>query len=480
VRRARVYYIERRGDQWCVVDESRTKTLGCHDTREDALAQLRAIEAAKARRSQQGDLVDIGPIEVFRAGTWNGDTYSVDDLDEMVRAFRALPIKPVVKIGHVDEPDAPAYGVVTDLRRRGEVLYATLRVPREVAEAIRNLHYPQVSAEILWDVERDGKKYRRVLQAVALLGAHLPAVDLRPAFEAITLGAGAQPRVYTWRLTMPGHPDVVITLEQMERVCPSCAQKMREHGYSAVKFPWDEEKQSYLFTPELRDALCAKYGPDEGFRTRCMDDPPGDFEPDDAAAFCNWLEQQCKGAGQLAQREEAKVASEIKVSETKTQEPDRAEVKTAQASETPAVYAEVRALREQVARLKAEAEAYASKVKALEEERRRERIAQKVASVIVPRYRPLVERLYQQVTTLDQERAVDELVAALNADVVKLFGERAVAGAQSRTMDRAVAEAEADRRARQYAAEKGVDYARALRAVLDADPALKAAVAGVE
>lgn len=40
--------IVRRGAQWCVVSEDGSKTLGCHDTEEAALRQLRAVEANKA------------------------------------------------------------------------------------------------------------------------------------------------------------------------------------------------------------------------------------------------------------------------------------------------------------------------------------------------------------------------------------------------------------------------------------------------
>lgn len=43
---ARVKFIERRGNQYCVTTQS-GKTIACHTTRASALAQLRAIEANK-------------------------------------------------------------------------------------------------------------------------------------------------------------------------------------------------------------------------------------------------------------------------------------------------------------------------------------------------------------------------------------------------------------------------------------------------
>lgn len=40
-------FVEHRGNKWVVVDHTRTKVLGTHDTEEEANAQLRAIEANK-------------------------------------------------------------------------------------------------------------------------------------------------------------------------------------------------------------------------------------------------------------------------------------------------------------------------------------------------------------------------------------------------------------------------------------------------
>lgn len=42
-----VEFVEKRGDKWVVLDHTRTKVLGTHDSKEDAEEQLRAIEANK-------------------------------------------------------------------------------------------------------------------------------------------------------------------------------------------------------------------------------------------------------------------------------------------------------------------------------------------------------------------------------------------------------------------------------------------------
>ena len=42
-------FVEHRGSKWVVVNHDRTKVLGTHNTKKDANAQLRAIEANKHR-----------------------------------------------------------------------------------------------------------------------------------------------------------------------------------------------------------------------------------------------------------------------------------------------------------------------------------------------------------------------------------------------------------------------------------------------
>lgn len=125
-------------------------------------------------------------FEIFSVGTWNGDKYSVDDLDEMVRNFDALTeqVKPPLKLGHDDagvnlklKGGQPALGWVKALKRVGEKLVATVTgMPEIVAKAIEKGLYKRVSSEIYWNLKLGDKTYKRVLSAVALLGATIPAV----------------------------------------------------------------------------------------------------------------------------------------------------------------------------------------------------------------------------------------------------------------------------------------------------------------
>lgn len=47
------YDIVKRKDKFCVVKADDKRTMGCHDTREDALDQQRALYAAERRRARR-------------------------------------------------------------------------------------------------------------------------------------------------------------------------------------------------------------------------------------------------------------------------------------------------------------------------------------------------------------------------------------------------------------------------------------------
>ncbi len=127
----------------------------------------------------------IDNVEIFAAGTWNGDKYNVEDLDKMVAAFeetKAL-FKPYLKLGHDDDQvllqrdGLPAAGWVDRVYRIGEKLFADfVDIPQKIYDLIKNRAYRKVSSEIYWNIEVSDKKYPYLLGAVALLGADTPAV----------------------------------------------------------------------------------------------------------------------------------------------------------------------------------------------------------------------------------------------------------------------------------------------------------------
>ena len=133
------------------------------------------------------DLVEIPGVEVFEVGTWNGDTYTGADLDEMVSAFKELGslLKPPVKLGHgsqelLERSGYPSAGWIKNLYRRGKKLFADLTdVPAKVAELIKNKAYRTRSAEIYWGFQEPSTKktFPKVFKALALLGEEIPAVS---------------------------------------------------------------------------------------------------------------------------------------------------------------------------------------------------------------------------------------------------------------------------------------------------------------
>jgi hypothetical protein len=130
-------------------------------------------------------LKEIKGVEIFSTGTWNGDPYTTDDLDEMVKAYSEMQstLKPALKFGHTAEQKLlqadgmPAAGWIGALYRKGDKLVADfVDMPRQVYELIQKKAYKKVSSEVFWNIEIAGKKYKRMLAAVALLGADTPAV----------------------------------------------------------------------------------------------------------------------------------------------------------------------------------------------------------------------------------------------------------------------------------------------------------------
>lgn len=129
-------------------------------------------------------LETLNDVEIFAAGTWNGDTYTEQDLDEIVRAYGETReyLKPYVKLGHkqndlLRNDGLPAAGWITALRRVGDRLLATFsNVPGKIAELIRRRAYGRVSSEIYVNPVIEKKQYRYALKAVALLGGETPAV----------------------------------------------------------------------------------------------------------------------------------------------------------------------------------------------------------------------------------------------------------------------------------------------------------------
>lgn len=132
--------------------------------------------------------------EIFATGTWNGKTFADADLDEIIRSFEFFNLsgKVPLKLGHNTEQPLtdgqPALGWVDRVWREGGKLKADFRdVPEIMYEAIKNGRYKNVSVELLRDVLAGTQTVPLVLDAVALLGADLPAVGSLKDLQALTM-----------------------------------------------------------------------------------------------------------------------------------------------------------------------------------------------------------------------------------------------------------------------------------------------------
>lgn len=155
---------------------------------EDVLKMARQLcDEIKAgtRQFALPDTFEINDVPIFAAGTWNGDAYTTDDLDDMVRAFMETKgqMKPYLKLGHDDKQKMlqkdglPAAGWIEQLYRKGKFLYAQFsKVPKKIYELIRAGAYRRVSSEIYINMDLGGRKFGKLLKAVALLGGDTPAV----------------------------------------------------------------------------------------------------------------------------------------------------------------------------------------------------------------------------------------------------------------------------------------------------------------
>lgn len=159
---------------------------GGNDCEQHAIMQANGAMGDMSQK-EYSDKYKIENVELFATGTWNGDAYTEQDLDAMVTAFDKVGYNPPLKPGHSDEPGTPALGWVANLKRVGDKLVGDLiDMPKKVYDVIKDRLFDTVSAEIYWDLERNGKTFKRALKAVALLGAEIPAVDLKPLSETFS------------------------------------------------------------------------------------------------------------------------------------------------------------------------------------------------------------------------------------------------------------------------------------------------------
>ena len=153
---------------------------------EQRIAICNAAWEKHAKDFEEEKTYNVSDVEIFSVGKWNGQEYTEKDIDDMVTAFERTKnvLKPFLKLGHnekqkmLSQDGLPSAGWITGLKRIGDKLLADFKnIPKKIKELIDLKAYGRFSSEVYHNVTIDGKKYRRALRAVALLGADTPAVE---------------------------------------------------------------------------------------------------------------------------------------------------------------------------------------------------------------------------------------------------------------------------------------------------------------
>lgn len=134
----------------------------------------------------KADTVGLKGVEIMHVGEWNGDTYSKKDFESMIDAFESGVYVPGFKLGHNKTQKAlmefldgmPRFGNLKKLYIDGEILRGDWEdVPRRLATVLEANAFRDRSAEIKWNLKRNGKIWPKVLTALVFSGDFIPAVE---------------------------------------------------------------------------------------------------------------------------------------------------------------------------------------------------------------------------------------------------------------------------------------------------------------
>lgn len=161
----------------------------------------------------EGSITSLAQIlgaEIMRVGTWRDSrgrpaVITPQDLADIAAAAPEVGYTPPLKKGHDDSVGARAWGWIHNIRVDGGKLLGDLKdVPESMAAIIRERGYDQLSAEIVPQLERGGKTFKKALWAVAALGAEIPAISgLKPLSE-LPMFADSTPETLIFTNDQPG------------------------------------------------------------------------------------------------------------------------------------------------------------------------------------------------------------------------------------------------------------------------------------
>lgn len=191
--------------------------------------------------------------EIFAAGKWNGLEFSEEDLDKIVQSFEFFDLggRVPLKLGHNDEQPLtdgqPALGWVEKIWREGGKLKANFSdVPRAIYDLIKNGLYKFVSVELLRDVIAGTRTVPLVLDAVALLGADLPAVGTLKDLQALTMARRLEGRERLSFTQAFNSGDVNHMADEDKVTAEQLEQMRRELAAAKVAAAQNEEKFTKL------------------------------------------------------------------------------------------------------------------------------------------------------------------------------------------------------------------------------------------
>ncbi len=220
---------------------------------------------------------NIQDVEIFATGKHMGSeviNITDNDLQEMVNSFNELQgvggFQPVLKLGHDDvqkffgaRKGAPNLGFVEKLRIEGSKILADFsNIPDALFDLIKQRRFNSVSIEMFPKTEFNGKQFKNVLTAVALLGAELPAVkglkDLAATLFTEEIETG---------FLLPGdkielkEQDMPFSQEQVDTLIDAAVAKAKDEAKAEFTVKLD------AVTTERDDAIKGKETAQESLRT---------------------------------------------------------------------------------------------------------------------------------------------------------------------------------------------------------------------
>lgn len=247
--------------QWAVVKKADGESVGCHDTRDSALAQLAALNI----HVTGGLMAELKNVEIARIGQWQLASGPLDVTEQMLIDAAAFAQREgarpgYLKIGHTDPrftgDGEPSLGWLQNLHVEGAGADAALvgdivDMPDWLAEAAPK-HWPDRSMEGWTGYEHGGRTYAMVVDGLALLGVTPPGMSSLRSLRDLpqALGVAASARIVAQAPAPPASPALAPQLPTA-----SAGGSNNTEGGSAVAFS-DEQitnLRAKLQLPETAD-----------------------------------------------------------------------------------------------------------------------------------------------------------------------------------------------------------------------------------